>query len=37
MEDVEAITGLAEDQIKGNLRMARKKIRHELERYGKVR
>ena len=37
MEDVEAITGLAEDQIKGNLRMARKKIRQELERYGKVR
>ena len=37
MEDVEAVTGLAKDEIKGNLRVARKKIRQELERYGKVR
>ena len=37
MEDVEAVTGLAKDEIKGNLRVARKKIRQEHERYGKVR
>ena len=36
-DDVEAVTGLSADQIKSNLRIARKRIRQELERYGKVR
>ena len=36
-EEITAITGLTPDQIKSNLHIARKKIRIELERYGKVR
>ncbi len=36
-EEVEAVTGLTADQIKSNLHIARKKIRQELEKYGKVR
>lgn len=36
-EEVESVTGLTADQIKSNLHIARKKIRQELERYGKVR
>lgn len=36
-EVVIAVTGLTADQIKSNLHIARKKIRQELERYGKVR
>lgn len=36
-EEVIAVTGLTADQIKSNLHIARKKIRQELERYGKVR
>ncbi len=34
---VGAITGMTADQIKSNLHIARKRIRQELERYGKVR
>lgn len=36
-EEVEAVTGITPDQIKSSLHIARKKIRQELERYGKVR
>ena len=36
-EEVAAVTGLTADQIKSNLHIARKNIRQELERYGKVR
>jgi len=36
-EEVAAITGLTPDQIKSNLHIARKKVRSELEKYGKVR
>lgn len=36
-EKVASITGMTADQIKSNLHIARKKIRQELERYGKVR
>ena len=36
-EEVENITGMTPDQIKSNLHIARKRIRQELERYGKVR
>ena len=36
-EEVKAVTGLTSDQIKSNLHIARKKIRQELEQYGKVR
>ena len=36
-EEVISITGMTSDQIKDNLYIARKKIRQELERYGKVR
>ena len=36
-EEVAAVTGLSADQIKSNLHIARKNIRQELERYGKVR
>jgi RNA polymerase sigma-70 factor (ECF subfamily) len=37
VEEVISITGMTADQIKDNLHIARKKIRQELERYGKVR
>ena len=37
VEEVMTVTGLTPDQIKSNLHIARKKIRIELERYGKVR
>ncbi len=36
-DEIESVTGLTADQIKSNLHIARKKIRQELERYGKVR
>ena len=36
-EEVISITGMTADHIKDNLHIARKKIRQELERYGKVR
>jgi DNA-directed RNA polymerase specialized sigma24 family protein len=36
-EDTAAATGLKPNQIKNNLQIARKTIRKELERYGKVR
>ena len=36
-EDVISITGMTANQIEDNLDIARKKIRQELERYGKVR
>lgn len=36
-EKVATITGMTADQIKSNLHIARKRIRQELERYGKVR
>ena len=37
VEDTAAATGLKPNQIKNNLQIARKTIRKELERYGKVR
>ena len=36
-EEVISITGMTTDEVKDNLHIARKKIRQELERYGKVR
>lgn len=36
-EETASITGMTTDQIKSNLHFARKRIRQELERYGKVR
>lgn len=36
-EETSSITGMTTDQIKSNLHFARKRIRQELERYGKVR
>ena len=37
VEEVISIIGMTADQIEDNLDIARKKIRQELERYGKVR
>ena len=37
VEEVISITGMTTDEVKDNLHIARKKIRQELERYGKVR
>lgn len=36
-EETASITGMTTDQIKSNLHFARKRIRQELEKYGKVR
>ena len=36
-EETSSVTGLSPEQVNSNLREARKKIKEELERYGKVR